>query len=236
MRVNWTVWHGSVIGHLLILAWLLLHMTPMGAPVVPPAPAIHWVHMATPKSLPHHGRLAHHQRVRHKHVRRHTPVAHHQLKRQAVLPTKRVHHHKKRPHHHPKIAKHTTVATTRHRSTNSPSLAALAQQEQHRVQTEMVTRSKLLTHLGARIARHIGRFWRVPPALISGVKVTLQLTLDAKGHVLKAKVLHSSGVAALDRSALLAIQHAQPLPVPKNKLLFNVFKNLTVVVRPTLQG
>jgi colicin import membrane protein len=56
----------------------------------------------------------------------------------------------------------------------------------------------------------------------------LKITLDKNGNVLNVIVTQSSGNAAFDRQAILAVQKSSPLPLPPDPALAKKFMNLTL--------
>jgi periplasmic protein TonB len=67
------------------------------------------------------------------------------------------------------------------------------------------------------LVAHLERFKHYPPqaAGAQGV-INLVFHIDRQGHVLKTRVLRSSGSSALDNEALAMIKRADPLPAPPN--------------------
>lgn len=51
-----------------------------------------------------------------------------------------------------------------------------------------------------------------PPPVEKDAKVVLQFTIQKNGHVINEKIYTSSGIKALDDSALKALRQASPLP------------------------
>ena len=63
--------------------------------------------------------------------------------------------------------------------------------------------------------KHLDRFKRYPEiarARGNQGEVTVQFTIDRTGHVVAARVVHSSGSSALDEEALAVLKRADPLP------------------------
>ncbi len=50
--------------------------------------------------------------------------------------------------------------------------------------------------------------------------------------VLEVNLMHSSGDSVLDRSAQTAIYKASPLPVPSDPATFELFRDISLTVRP----
>jgi len=69
--------------------------------------------------------------------------------------------------------------------------------------------------------------WTRPPGSPTGLNAQVQIRLAPDGSVLDAQVTRSSGNAAFDRSAEVAVRRASPLPVPSDPQVFEAFRNLT---------
>jgi periplasmic protein TonB len=68
-----------------------------------------------------------------------------------------------------------------------------------------------------RLASHLQRFKRYPPAAAARGQhgtAELRFTVDRAGHVRSAVLVHGSGHALLDEETLALIHRAQPLPRP----------------------
>lgn len=84
----------------------------------------------------------------------------------------------------------------------------------------------------AGILRAIGSQWVIPSGANKNSSSVYLIQLAPGGIVLTVKLLRSSGNAALDRSARVAIFKASPLPVPKDPALFDNFRELRLTVSP----
>ncbi len=85
----------------------------------------------------------------------------------------------------------------------------------------------------ARIISQIEQHWVIPPGdANSKASCQLLVHLAAGGKVTSVRVLRSTGRAALDRSAKVAVMRASPLPVPKDPALFSSFKTLRLTLKP----
>ncbi len=82
------------------------------------------------------------------------------------------------------------------------------------------------------ILRAIGQRWRIPENADPSLSCKLLIKLGSGGVVLDVRVVESSGDPLLDRSAVLAVQKASPLPVPEMKDVFNKFREFKLTVRP----
>ena len=84
------------------------------------------------------------------------------------------------------------------------------------------------------IQQTISRYWIRPPNARTGMVVTLRINLLPGGELNDVNVVDSSGNAAFDHSAVLAVQKAGRFPVPKDPVLFDrYFRSLKLVFNPT---
>ena len=84
----------------------------------------------------------------------------------------------------------------------------------------------------ALIVNAIGRNWILPENANSNLSSQFRIRLAPDGMVLEVTLIRSSGDPLLDRSAQTAIYKASPLPVPKEATLFNLFRDISLTVRP----
>lgn len=84
----------------------------------------------------------------------------------------------------------------------------------------------------ALITQAIGENWNVPPLVNKSLETVLLIRLSPDGMVLDVKVSKSSGDAALDSSARIAVLKSSPLPVPEKAKDFEVFKQFSLTVSP----
>jgi len=83
------------------------------------------------------------------------------------------------------------------------------------------------------IQQTISRYWIRPPSARTGMIVTLSLNLLPGGELNEVNVVESSGNAAFDRPAVLAVQKAGRFPVPDDPILFDrYFRTLKVRFNP----
>lgn len=75
--------------------------------------------------------------------------------------------------------------------------------------------------------------WILPENIDPGLSSQFVIRLAPTGAVLDVHLSHSSGDAILDRSAQAAIYKASPLPVPHDTNTFNMFREITLTVRPS---
>lgn len=84
----------------------------------------------------------------------------------------------------------------------------------------------------ALIIGAISRQWILPESADKGTSSQFRIRLAPDGSVLEVTLTRGSGDALLDRSAESAIFKASPLPVPTDQKAFNVFRDITLTVRP----
>lgn len=82
------------------------------------------------------------------------------------------------------------------------------------------------------IVNAIGRQWILPENVDSSLSSQFRIRLAPDGAVLEVSLMRSSGDAVLDRSAQTAIYKASPLPVPSDPDTFNLFRDISLTVRP----
>lgn len=84
----------------------------------------------------------------------------------------------------------------------------------------------------ALIVNAIGRNWILPENVDSTLSSQFRIRLAPDGMVLEVTLTRSSGDPLLDRSARTAIYKASPLPVPSDPETFNMFRDISLTVRP----
>jgi colicin import membrane protein len=84
----------------------------------------------------------------------------------------------------------------------------------------------------ALIIDAISQRWILPENVNSNLSSQFRIRLAPNGVVLDVSLTRSSGDAILDRSAQSAIYKASPLPVPSDPDTFNVFRDISLTVRP----
>jgi len=84
----------------------------------------------------------------------------------------------------------------------------------------------------ALIVQAIGQNWILPDNADKNASCKFEIKLAPGGAVMSVKLLRSSGDTVLDRSAQTAIYKASPLPVPADKEAFNIFRVVSLTVRP----
>jgi len=84
----------------------------------------------------------------------------------------------------------------------------------------------------ALIVNAISSRWILPENIDKGLSSQFRIRLAPDGAVLEVSLTRSSGDAILDRSAQTAIYKASPLPVPADVETFNLFRDISLTVRP----
>ncbi len=84
----------------------------------------------------------------------------------------------------------------------------------------------------ALIINAISRQWILPENANSNMSSQFRIRLAPNGAVLEVNLTRSSGDPLLDRSAEAAIHKASPLPVPSDPVTFNLFRDISLTVRP----
>ncbi|KTD20290.1 TolA colicin import membrane protein [Legionella lansingensis] len=84
----------------------------------------------------------------------------------------------------------------------------------------------------AMIVNAISRQWILPENVSNGLSSQFRIRLAPDGAVLEVTLTRSSGDPILDRSAQTAIYKASPLPVPADPEMFDIFRDISLTVRP----
>ena len=84
----------------------------------------------------------------------------------------------------------------------------------------------------ALIIEAISQEWIVPEDADPNSTCVLSVEVAPDGMVLHVAIAQTSGNALLDRSAKTAVLKASPLPVPKDRALFENFRSLRLIVKP----
>ncbi|AHE67087.1 cell envelope integrity protein TolA [Legionella oakridgensis] len=84
----------------------------------------------------------------------------------------------------------------------------------------------------ALIINAISRQWILPENVDNQLSSKFRIRLAPNGAVLEVSLIRSSGDPILDRSAQSAIYKASPLPVPSDPDAFNMFRDISLTVRP----
>lgn len=98
---------------------------------------------------------------------------------------------------------------------------------------QAVTDDEKAMAYAAQIKRVIIQNWSRPPSARNGMQALLKVRLVPDGEVVDVKVVKSSGNDAFDRSAVLAVQKAQPFDVPSDSRMFeHNFREFEVLFKP----
>lgn len=111
---------------------------------------------------------------------------------------------------------------------NSKALDQALMQAQHSMKQDAIAKHQ------ARLLAAIAAQWNVPPDLPEDVGCELAIALDTSGRVLSVRLVKTSGIEVLDRSAIQAVHRASPLPMPKDVSLTKAFLNIELLVRPDM--
>lgn len=84
----------------------------------------------------------------------------------------------------------------------------------------------------ALIIGAISHQWILPENANRQLSSQFRIRLAPNGAVLEVNLTRSSGDPILDRSAQAAIYKASPLPVPSDAATFNLFRDISLTVRP----
>jgi periplasmic protein TonB len=68
------------------------------------------------------------------------------------------------------------------------------------------------------LSAHLERFKHFPPEACTSGDAGVFFQIDRQGHVLKSRIVQSSGSSAFDQEALAMIKRADPLPAPPSGL------------------
>lgn len=120
--------------------------------------------------------------------------------------------------------------------------AALAQKQQQQA-AAAAQQAALDAANAARVAGEVDKYkaliinaisqqWILPQNADSSMSSQFRIRLAPNGSVLEVSLTRSSGDPILDRSAQSAIFKASPLPVPNDPTTFNVFRDISLTVRP----
>ncbi|MGC1182761.1 cell envelope integrity protein TolA [Legionella sp.] len=125
--------------------------------------------------------------------------------------------------------------------TEQAQAAALAKAEMERKQAQAAAARNaeqqariagIVDKYKALIVNAIGRNWILPENVDSSLSSQFRIRLAPGGSVLEVTLIRSSGDPLLDRSAQTAIYKASPLPVPADANTFNMFRDISLTVRP----
>ena len=97
----------------------------------------------------------------------------------------------------------------------------LMAREQRRLEQERkaILAKALEEYIGA-IQSSVTRNWRRPTGVPRGLKCTVSVVQAKNGKVLRVEIAQSSGNVAFDRSVEQAVRAASPLPLPRQRAVF----------------
>lgn len=117
--------------------------------------------------------------------------------------------------------------------------AEAEQQRQAALQQQAAADAAKKAHLAGEVDKYkamivnaISRQWILPENVDSSLSSQFRIRLAPDGAVLEVSLMRSSGDSVLDRSAQTAIYKASPLPVPSDPETFNLFRDISLTVRP----
>ncbi|MEE3110253.1 MAG: cell envelope integrity protein TolA, partial [Pseudomonadota bacterium] len=94
-------------------------------------------------------------------------------------------------------------------------------------------RSEAVGSYEADLMARIVAQWSRPPSARNGMSCDLRLALVPTGELVSVTLVRSSGNAAFDRSAELAVRRAAPFQVPEDPAVFDAyFRSVTVTFSP----
>lgn len=116
--------------------------------------------------------------------------------------------------------------------------ALLAQKQQAAAQQAALDAARN-AHIAGEVDKYkaliigaISRQWILPENANRSLSSQFRIRLAPNGVVLEVSLTRSSGDPILDRSAQSAIFKASPLPVPSDPSTFNLFRDISLTVRP----
>jgi colicin import membrane protein len=115
---------------------------------------------------------------------------------------------------------------------NKKQAAAAAKQQAEAQAAQQAKIAGEVDKYKALIVNAIGRNWILPENVNSSLSSQFRIRLAPDGAVLEVSLTRSSGDVLLDRSAQTAIYKASPLPVPTDVETFNLFRDISLTVRP----
>jgi len=98
---------------------------------------------------------------------------------------------------------------------------------------EQARASGIVNEYVGYIADKVRRNWLRPPGSPQGLSCEVQVSLIPGGDVSRVRITRSSGDPIFDRSVETAVYKAKPLPLPPDSSLFNYFREIRFVFKPT---
>lgn len=135
-----------------------------------------------------------------------------------------------------KLAEQKSALAAKQKEALAQKQQALKAQQDAKLAAEEALRSARVAgevdRYKAMIIGAIGRQWILPENVGPGLSSQFRIHLAPNGVVLDVSLIRSSGDPILDRSAQSAIYKASPLPVPSDPSTFNLFREISLTVRP----
>jgi len=89
--------------------------------------------------------------------------------------------------------------------------------------------AELTAKYSVLIVQKIQNNWRTPTGNYpSGLEIVVAVVLDPKGNVTDVKVVSSTGYPKVDRTAVVAMMEASPLPIPAQAEHYPHFRNMEI--------
>lgn len=110
--------------------------------------------------------------------------------------------------------------------------AALKAKQLAEQKKEQARLSGLIGKYKALIIQAISEQWILPHHVDKSLSCKFEIKIAPTGQVLSVRLLRSSGDSVLDRSAQTAIYKASPLPVPREQKAYELFRTVSLTVRP----
>jgi colicin import membrane protein len=111
--------------------------------------------------------------------------------------------------------------------------AASLQAERLRQDEQAAANGRVVDEYKAKIMAKIRNNIVMPPDVAKDARAEFSVTLLPGGAVLPPKLVKSSGNAVYDNAVERAILKSDPLPLPPDVALFNRFRELNLVFKPT---
>jgi colicin import membrane protein len=111
--------------------------------------------------------------------------------------------------------------------------AAREQAERIKQDEQAAATGRLVDQYKAKIMDKIRRNIVMPPDVAKDVRAEFLVTLLPGGSVLPPRLIKSSGNTAYDNAVERAILKSDPLPLPPDVQLFNRFRELNLVFKPS---
>lgn len=131
------------------------------------------------------------------------------------------------------IQKPDTSIADRQAAQEQADRAKAAEQAGREQAEKAAAQGRVVDEYKAKIMAKIRRNIVMPANVLDDARAEFSVTLLPGGAVLQAKLLKSSGNASYDNAVERAILKSEPLPLPPDVALFNKFRELKLVFKPT---